>query len=121
MFDDFPEPERSYLIEQERLKQEEKFREQDYDMGFAEKSANTTPTKKSAAVEQILTELAGISRQDAAEQKICTWCKKPIAGFKDALSEKEYRVSGFCQECQDATFDSAEDETESDMRGHPLL
>lgn len=24
--------------------------------------------------------------------------------FKDALSEREYRISGMCQECQDKTF-----------------
>ena len=32
-------------------------------------------------------------------------CGKPIMGFKDKLSEKEYRISGLCQECQDKIFE----------------
>lgn len=27
-----------------------------------------------------------------------------IGGFRDALSEKEYRISGMCQKCQDEFF-----------------
>lgn len=37
----------------------------------------------------------------------CSWCKKEIDllnEFKDALSKKEYSISGFCQKCQDDTF-----------------
>lgn len=40
----------------------------------------------------------------SAEQKICTWCKKPITTFKDSISHREYTISGMCQICQDATF-----------------
>ena len=35
------------------------------------------------------------------ENKICPTCNKKITGFKDRLSEKEYKISGMCQECQD--------------------
>lgn len=28
-------------------------------------------------------------------------CGKPATGFRDALSEREYGISGMCQECQD--------------------
>ena len=31
-------------------------------------------------------------------------CGKPIKGFKNALSEKEFKISGLCQECQDKIF-----------------
>ena len=31
----------------------------------------------------------------------CSLCKKEVKGFKDRLSAKEFKVSGFCQECQD--------------------
>ena len=38
----------------------------------------------------------------------CALCGKMIIGFKDLLSEKEYAISGMCQECQDSTFESDE-------------
>ena len=43
---------------------------------------------------------------DNVEQKKCPCCKKEVDefGFKDALSRKEYRLSGLCQKCQDKTF-----------------
>jgi hypothetical protein len=28
-------------------------------------------------------------------------CGQPVTGFRDALSEKEYGISGWCQTCQD--------------------
>ena len=62
------------------------------------------PTQKSQGIEDLLTSIAGISRQAAAKQGICTWCKKPIDGFRDDLSEKEWDISGMCQECQDKSF-----------------
>ena len=36
----------------------------------------------------------------------CPWCKKPInmIDFKDALSVKEFGISGLCQRCQDSFF-----------------
>ena len=33
-----------------------------------------------------------------------TFCKKPITEFRDEISEKEYNISGVCQECQDSVF-----------------
>lgn len=38
-------------------------------------------------------------------QGLCSTCKKPINGFKDKISEREYGISGMCQSCQDATFE----------------
>ena len=38
------------------------------------------------------------------KKKICPMCKKPIGKFRDNLSEKEYTISGMCQECQDKIF-----------------
>ena len=35
---------------------------------------------------------------------LCKFCKKEIKGFKDALSIKEFSISGLCQECQDKVF-----------------
>lgn len=31
-------------------------------------------------------------------------CGGPALRFKDALSQKEYTISGLCQECQDRVF-----------------
>lgn len=62
------------------------------------------PTPKSPAIENLLTAMNGISRQDAAQKRVCVVCKQPITGFKDALSEKEYCISGMCQTCQDEVF-----------------
>jgi len=35
---------------------------------------------------------------------VCAVCGKPIAGFRDEASRREYSISGMCQECQDAIF-----------------
>lgn len=36
----------------------------------------------------------------------CPFCKKEVRpeDFKDALSKKEYFISGLCQDCQDKMF-----------------
>lgn len=62
------------------------------------------PTPKNPEIDALLTEVAGISRQEAHSRGICTWCKKPHTSFRDNLSEREARISGLCQKCQDETF-----------------
>jgi len=62
------------------------------------------PTIKSIPIEDLLTSINGISRQEAENSSICVFCKKPIYGFNDELSLKEYYISGMCQECQDSVF-----------------
>ena len=36
----------------------------------------------------------------------CPFCKKDVLAeeFKDALSMKEFKISGICQKCQDKVF-----------------
>jgi len=34
----------------------------------------------------------------------CPMCRKKIGVFKDFLSEKEFKISGMCQICQDGVF-----------------
>ncbi len=41
-------------------------------------------------------------------QGICTTCGGKVGQLKDALSLKEWSISGMCQKCQDATFGSQE-------------
>ena len=38
------------------------------------------------------------------KQKKCPMCHKDIGIFRDRLSEKEYGISGMCQECQDKIY-----------------
>lgn len=37
---------------------------------------------------------------------ICVFCGNEIEGFKNAISKKEYEISGLCQNCQDKVFES---------------
>ena len=70
------------------------------------------PTKKNPIIEDLINSLnpSGRKRVDSIQSNICTWCGKSITGFKDALSAKEYTISGFCQACQDKTFNNPDDE-----------
>lgn len=42
-------------------------------------------------------------------EHLCPFCKRPIGEFRDELSLREYSISGLCQECQDAVFNSKEE------------
>ena len=67
------------------------------------------PTKKSEMIEKLL-DIATpnvLGRRGSIEANLCSWCKGPAKEFKDALSRKEYTISGMCQKCQDETFDSS--------------
>ena len=44
-----------------------------------------------------------VSRADMLQGK-CPKCQQPIGDFTDALSRKEYCISGLCQKCQDEVF-----------------
>jgi len=48
--------------------------------------------------------LARVSPFDPRRGK-CATCGEPVGEFKDALSKKEYSISGMCQECQDSVFE----------------
>ena len=47
---------------------------------------------------------------------VCPTCSKPIwiASFRDALSRKEYSISGLCQTCQDKVFTNTDNPTEDE-------
>ena len=40
----------------------------------------------------------------AIENHKCPVCKDDVGYFKDAISVKEYEISGMCQRCQDRIF-----------------
>lgn len=68
-------------------------------------------TFKHQGIEQMLTNLTGVSRKGAVAEGSCTTCKGEATSFKDEISRKEYTISGMCQSCQDSIFD-IEDEDE---------
>lgn len=43
---------------------------------------------------------------DAVEAGLCPSCgrKIDVEDFRDALSKREYKISGLCQTCQDKVF-----------------
>lgn len=54
----------------------------------------------------------GAKRQEAIMLGFCVLppigCGKPVTGFDDELSEREYRISRLCQTCQDEIFGGGE-------------
>ncbi len=55
---------------------------------------------------EILRALGFGKQLERIDNEQCPTCGKYITvdGFKEALSRKEYGISGLCQECQDKTF-----------------
>ena len=52
-------------------------------------------------------EKAGFAQEvKAVKEGKCPFCGQPvkISDFRDALSLKEYKISGLCQKCQDKVF-----------------
>ena len=43
-------------------------------------------------------------RSKALLAQLCVMCETPNLNFTDQLSEKEYKISGMCQTCQDNYF-----------------
>lgn len=43
---------------------------------------------------------------ERVQHGFCPFCAKPVSmeDFRDALSVKEFRLSGICQPCQDSFF-----------------
>lgn len=62
------------------------------------------PTEKGLTIDCILSALAGKDRRKTIEADACVTCDATDLKFKDALSVKEYRISGMCQECQDKVW-----------------
>ncbi len=61
-------------------------------------------TFKHQGIEQMLSNLTGVSRKGAVAEASCATCKGEASSFRDEVSEKEYTISGMCQTCQDDIF-----------------
>jgi hypothetical protein len=68
------------------------------------------PSYKSDAINQVLSNMIGEDRKKLIKDNRCVpppiGCGKPALEFKDRLSEREFMISGLCQECQDTFFDN---------------
>jgi hypothetical protein len=66
----------------------------------------TKPTEKGRAINRLLDELSpsSLGRVASIQTNVCSCCGKEAGVFKDALSKKEFSISGFCQICQDQVF-----------------
>ena len=64
------------------------------------------PSKKAPGIEAFLNGL--MNRTEAIKGNKCVdppfGCAGPANEFRDALSAKEYAISGLCQKCQDEVF-----------------
>ena len=67
-----------------------------------------TPSIKSfgmkKAIDGLTEQWYGRKRTTSIVDNVCVVCGGPASQFKDALSRKEYTISGMCQSCQDDTF-----------------
>ena len=74
------------------------------------------PTEKTVKIDSFLSTVFGYDRTYSINNHICTKCGKSVnpSSFKDAISIKEYGISGFCQECQDEIFTEDEEDFEND-------
>jgi hypothetical protein len=58
---------------------------------------------------QLMRELGFGKAVDMVESGKCPTCGDTLVAFRDVISEKEYKISGMCQNCQDSVFVSDED------------
>jgi hypothetical protein len=74
-----------------------------------DKEYSLEATFKHQGIEEMLSKLTGVSRKGAVAERSCVHCGGCAYYFRDALSKKEYTISGMCQSCQDSVFDGEEE------------
>jgi len=63
------------------------------------------PTQKAPGIEALLTCITGgLSRAEIIRSAACMTCHGSALNFRDKLSEREYAISGRCQDCQDEFY-----------------
>jgi len=71
-----------------------------------------TPSDKDLEIENFLNSFTrgvfGRERTQSINDDVCTFCGEPAIEFEDALSRKEFAISGMCQKCQNKVFDGEE-------------
>ena len=70
-------------------------------------------SKKSEGMEKVLEDFSkltfGRSRKTSIQNDTCVSCGEDANEFRDAISKKEFSISGLCQKCQDKIFGSKEE------------
>jgi len=56
------------------------------------------------ALDDISTNLFSRARTESLANSDCVCCGEPAIEFSDAISKREYAISGMCQVCQDSVF-----------------
>jgi len=69
------------------------------------------PTKKAPEINNLIDALnpAGFKRTTSIKMDMCSRCGEAATEFRDAVSRREYRISGWCQKCQDEMFGGDDD------------
>ena len=55
-------------------------------------------------LDELTEQLFDRSRSLSMFHLTCVTCGDAIGKFKDEISQREYRISGMCQKCQDEVF-----------------
>jgi len=64
----------------------------------------TKTDQMNAALDLLTQQMFGRTRSSAMASGICVTCGKDVTEFRNKISEKEWTISGMCQNCQDSTF-----------------
>lgn len=70
------------------------------------------PSVKPPAIETLLSNVYGRSREESIRNDVCIACTQEATSFRDELSAKEFTISGLCQACQDSVFSPGQFEDE---------
>ena len=62
------------------------------------------PTIKSPEVNRFVNRVFGIDRETSITNDLCVMCGQSADKFDDELSQKEFSISGMCQQCQNKIF-----------------
>lgn len=73
-------------------------------MTEADKDLKEIDEAMAKAVDKIAEDCFGRTKTRAIETHTCVSCGGPAADFKDETSMIEWRITGFCQKCQDEIF-----------------
>ena len=73
-------------------------------MGAERRFDMARPTLKNPDIDVLLVSLTGRSRVQSIKSDVCVYGEEDythIVDFRDAISAREYSISGMCQTCQD--------------------
>jgi len=63
------------------------------------------PAEKNKEIDDFISDNFTIDRKGSIKNNKCVRCNADAYNFKDAISRKEYTISGLCQSCQDFIFE----------------